>query len=230
LAFGEHMRKPGEDLQARTGVPTTVLPNIAGLDAVDRLMVTLSELSGKPVPARYRRQRSQLVDAMLDAHFHFGGKKVVMAAEPDLLVAVSNLFADLGVEIPMAVSTVSAPSLARVPCNKVVIGDLEDLELGAAECGADLLVTHAHGRQASERTGIPLYRVGFPMFDRLGAAHRTILGYRGSRDMVFEVGNLFIEHMPHHTHPATDHMNPNGACGCPSNLEASHGCTHSASC
>ncbi len=230
LAFGEHMRKPGEELQARTGVPTTVLPNIAGLDAVDRLMVILSELSGKPVPARYRRQRSQLVDAMLDAHFHFGGKKVVMAAEPDLLVAVSNLFADLGVEIPMAVSTVSAPSLARVPCNKVVIGDLEDLELGAVECGADLLVTHAHGRQASERTGIPLYRVGFPMFDRLGAAHRTILGYRGSRDMVFEVGNLFIEHMPHHTHPATDHMNPNGACGCPSNLEASHGCTHSASC
>jgi nitrogenase molybdenum-iron protein NifN len=230
LAFGEHMRKPGEDLAARTDVPLTVLTNIAGLDAVDRLMVTLSELSGKPVPARYRRQRSQLVDAMLDAHFHFGGKKVVIAAEPDLLVAVSNLFADLGAEIPLAVSTVSAPSLARVPCDKVVIGDLEDLELGAADCGADLLVTHAHGRQASERTGIPLYRVGFPMFDRLGAALRTTLGYRGSRDMVFEVGNLFIEHMPHAEHPATGHLEPNGACGCPTDREASHGCTHSASC
>lgn len=230
LAFGEHMRRPGEELAARTGVPLTVLTNIAGLDAVDRLMVTLSELSGKPVPARYRRQRSQLVDAMLDAHFHFGGKKMVIAAEPDLLVAVSNLFADLGAEIPLAVSTVSAPSLGRVPCDKVVIGDLEDLELGAAGCGADLLVTHAHGRQASARTGIPLFRVGFPMFDRLGAAHRTMLGYRGSRDMVFEVGNLFIEHMPHAEHPATGHLEPNGACGCPTEREASHGCAHSASC
>ena len=44
------------------------------------------ELSGRPVPAKYRRQRSQLVDAMLDGHFYFGGKSVAIGAEPDLLL------------------------------------------------------------------------------------------------------------------------------------------------
>lgn len=238
LAFGEHMRKPGEDLEKRTGVPVTVLTNCAGLDAVDRLMVCLSELSGRPVPNRYRRQRSQLVDAMLDGHFHFGGKKVAIAAEPDLLVAVSSLFADLGAEISVAISTVSSPALKRVPCDAVVVGDLEDLETAAVEAGVDLLVTHAHGRQASERTGIPLYRIGFPMFDRLGAAHRVLLGYRGSRDVVFEVGNLFIDHMPHHHAPSDHpgyiteqtHTTSGASCGCPTTEEASHGCSHTPSC
>ncbi|GAB3448474.1 nitrogenase iron-molybdenum cofactor biosynthesis protein NifN [Insolitispirillum peregrinum] len=236
LAFGEHMRKPAEDLEAKTGVPSRLVLNATGIEGCDRLMVMLSEISGRPIPPRFRRQRSQLVDAMLDAHFHFGGKTVVMAAEPDLLLAYSTLFNDLGAVIPLAVSTVSTPSLQRVPAATVQIGDLEDLELGAKEHHADLLVTHSHGRQASARTGIPLYRVGFPQFDRLGSAHRATLGYRASRDIVFEVGNLFIEAMPNHLlrHGHDDHgdhsVHHEGACGCPGTLEASHGCSHSASC
>ena len=47
----------------------------------------------------------------------------------------------------------------------MVLGDLEDLELGAKDC--DLLVTHAHGRQAAERLGKPLLRIGFPVFNAL---------------------------------------------------------------
>jgi nitrogenase molybdenum-iron protein NifN len=58
--------------------------------------------------------------------------------------------------------------------------------------GADLLVTHSHGRQASERLGIPLFRAGLPVFDRLGAGHQLSVGYRGTRNLIFEVGNLFI--------------------------------------
>jgi nitrogenase molybdenum-iron protein NifN len=29
-------------------------------------------------------------------------------------------------------------------------------------------MTHAHGRQAAERLGIPLFRLGIPQFDRIG--------------------------------------------------------------
>lgn len=42
--------------------------------------------------------------------------------------------------------------------------------------------------------GLPLFRVGFPMFDRLGAVYQRTVGYKGSRDLIFAVGNLLMEH------------------------------------
>jgi len=71
-----------------------------------------------------------------------------------------------------------------------VIGDLEDLEARAQGC--DMLLTHSHGRQAAERLRIPHHRLGMPTFDRLGVAHQVSIGYRGTRNMVFEIGNLFM--------------------------------------
>jgi len=143
-----------------------------------------------PVPRRYRRQRSQLIDAMLDGHFYFGGKKVAVAAEPDLLATMAHWLQEMGCEIQAAVTTTSSPLLEHIPTEEVVIGDLEDFELRAA--GADLIVTHSHGRQAAERLGIPFFRIGIPVFDRLGAGHQTTVGYRGTRDLIFSVGNLFL--------------------------------------
>jgi nitrogenase molybdenum-iron protein NifN len=150
----------------------------------------LAELSANEVPTKYKRQRSQLMDAMLDGHFYFGGKRVAMAAEPDLLFALSTWFAEMGAEIQCVVTTTPSPLLHRVPCAEVVIGDLEDLEQAAV--GADLLVTHSHGRQAAERLGIPLFRAGIPTFDRIGAAHQVSVGYRGTRELIFAVGNLLL--------------------------------------
>ena len=56
----------------------------------------LSEISGRPVPLKYRRQRGQLVDAMLDGHFHIGGRKLAIGAEPDLLYDVGSLLHEMG--------------------------------------------------------------------------------------------------------------------------------------
>jgi nitrogenase molybdenum-iron protein NifN len=87
----------------------------------------------------------------------------------------------------------------------VLLGDLEDLEKGAADC--DLLVTHSHGRQAAERLDKPLLRIGFPVFDRVGNAHRRMVGYRGTMDLIFEVANLMLAHLPHH-HPGDWPLTP----------------------
>jgi len=90
--------------------------------------------------------------------------------------------------------------LERIPADEVVIGDLEDLENRAADC--DMLITHTQGRQAAERLDLPFFRYGLPLFDRLGAAHKLSIGYRGTRGLIFEIGNLFIDHLPH-VHPDT---------------------------
>lgn len=192
IAIGEHMRGAARALANRTGVPFSVFDTLTGLKPVDRLMSLLAELSGRAVSARIRRCRNQLTDAMLDGHFHFAGKRVAIGAEPDQLYALSGLFAGLGAEVVAAVTTTGhSPVLERVCAESVKVGDLADLEDMAATAGADLLVTHSHGRQAAERLGLPLLRVGFPIFDRLGSQHKRTILYEGTRDLIFEIANIF---------------------------------------
>ena len=138
-------------------MPSTVLRSLTGLGPADEFVALLTDISGRPAPAGLRRQRSQLLDAMLDGHFQFGGRRVAIAADPDLLFAQAQFFAAMGADIVAAVaSTPNAPHLADIPAARVLVGDLMDLEDLARDAGAELLVTHSHGRQAAERLHIPL--------------------------------------------------------------------------
>jgi nitrogenase molybdenum-iron protein NifN len=197
IAVGEQMREGAEALQSRAGVPFELFDRLTGLAPNDELIGLLSRISGRPVPIKFRRQRGQLVDAMLDGHFHFGGKRIAIGAEPDLLFAISQWLTEMGAEVTAAVTTTHSPVLEKIMTEEVLIGDLEDLENRLSGC--DLMITHSHGRQASERSGVPLYRMGLPMFDRIGAAHELSVGYRGTRDLIFKLGNLFIDQVPEPT-------------------------------
>ena len=198
LAIGEQMRPAATTLQTRCEVPFTLYDRLTGLTATDAFLQHLAQLSGRPVPARWRRQRSQLVDAMLDGHFHSAHQRVALPAEPDLLWSVGSFLAEMGAELSVCVSTTPSPLLARLPTNEVVIGDLEDFEMAAKAADCTLLMTHSHGRQASERLGIPLFRLGIPTFDRIGNSHRCFIGYRGTRNLVYEVGNAFMAQIHRH--------------------------------
>lgn len=198
VAIGEQMRSCALEIEMRAGVRYEIFDRLTGLEPNDRFLRYLSQLAGRPIPLKFRRQRSQLVDAMLDGHFVFGGKKIAIGAEPDLLWATGCWLAEMGCELKALVTTTKSPLLEALPTDKVVIGDLEDLEQRAAGC--DLLITHSHGRQAADRLAIPFYRMGIPMFDRLGNAHRVSVGYSGTRGLIFEIGNMFIA-AGHENHP-----------------------------
>ncbi|GAA0580465.1 nitrogenase iron-molybdenum cofactor biosynthesis protein NifN [Rhizomicrobium electricum] len=190
LALGQQMEPAARLLETRCGVPVDVFSRLTGLLPWDNFIAALARISRRPVPQAIRRRRSQLIDAMLDGHFFFGEKKVAIAAEPDLLTGLSCFLNDMGATITTAVTTSQTPALAAVPSKTVTIGDLDDLETGAAGC--DLMIAHSHGARVAERLGIPFFRAGFPNFDRLGAAHQLSVGYSGTRDLIFELGNLFI--------------------------------------
>jgi nitrogenase molybdenum-iron protein NifN len=204
IAIGAQMRRAAEAMEKRAGVPFRVFERLCGLSPNDEFISFLSEISGRPVPLKYRRQRAQLVDAMLDGHFHIGGRKLAIGAEPDLLFDVSSALYEMGTQVVAAVTTTQSPVLERVAIDDVLIGDLEDLETLAKERGCDLLITHSHGRQAAERLKIPFYRMGIPMFDRLGAGHQMTVGYRGTRNLIFAISNLVIADHEEHHEPTPD--------------------------
>ena len=199
IAIGAQMRRAAEALETKAGVPFRLFERLCGLLPNDQFMVFLSEISGRPVPMKYRRQRGQLADAMLDAHFHLGGRKLAIGAEPDLLFDLSSMLHEIGAKVTVAITTTQSPVLERIETEEVLISDLEDLENLAKERGCNLLIAHSHGRQAAERLNIPFYRAGFPMFDRLGAGHQLLVGYRGTRDLIFDIANLIIaDHEENH--------------------------------
>jgi nitrogenase molybdenum-iron protein NifN len=211
IAIGAQMRRAAEAMEKKAGTPFKVFERLCGLIPNDEFIVFLSEISGRPVPEKYRRQRGQLADAMLDAHFHIGGRKLAIGAEPDLLFDLSSALHEMGAKVTVAVTTTQSPVLERVETEEVLIGDLEDLENLAKDRGCDLLITHSHGRQAAARLNIPFYRAGFPMFDRLGAGHQLSVGYRGTRDLIFDIANLVIADLEDNRQPTPDTWRIEGA-------------------
>ncbi|PAS96597.1 MAG: nitrogen fixation protein NifEN [Candidatus Dactylopiibacterium carminicum] len=200
LVIGESLRRAADALRQRTGVPDHHFPHLMGLDACDRFTETLAAITGLTVPARIERQRAQLQDAMVDSHFMTGFLRVALAGEADLLTGLSALLTQSGAQLVAAVAPVSAPSLRTLPCAEVLLGDLQDLERVARANGARFLISNAHADASAERLGLPLLRAGFPQYDRLGAAARVWVGYRGSRATLFDIANLVLEH--HHDIPA----------------------------
>ena len=191
LALGESMRTAATILQERFGTDYQVFDRLTGMGATDLIVQQLFQLSGFEVPEKYRYQRQQLQDAILDTHFYFGRKRVSLALEPDLLYSVAWWLSEMGVEVQAAVTTTRSPLLEKLPIAEVTIGDLEDLENLAA--GSDLIATNSNGKRTAKKLGIPLYRLGFPILDRLGNGHRSIVGYRGTMELLFELGNIWLE-------------------------------------
>jgi len=191
IAVGESMRGAAEILDKRFAIPYELFSELTGLDAVDNFLQALSDVSGISVPEKYRRQRRQLQDAMLDTHFFFGRKRVSLALEPDLLWSTVTFLQSMGAEIQSAVTTTRSPLLEKLHLEKVIIGDLEDFE-NVVE-GSDLLIGNSNIKTISQKLNIPLYRQGIPIYDRLGIGQYTKVGYRGTMQMLFEIGNIFLE-------------------------------------
>ena len=191
IAIGESMRGAAEILDKRFAIPYELFSEITGLDAVDNFLQALSDVSGVSVPEKYRRQRRQLQDAMLDTHFFFGRKRVSLALEPDLLWSTVTFLQSMGAEIHAAVTTTRSPLLEKLHLEKVIIGDFEDFE-NVVE-GSDLLIGNSHTATISKKLNIPLYRQGIPIYDRLGIGQYTKIGYRGTMQILFDIGNIFLE-------------------------------------
>ena len=191
IAIGESMRGAAEILDKRFAIPYELFSELTGLDAVDNFLQALSDVSGVSVPEKYRRQRRQLQDAMLDTHFFFGRKRVSLALEPDLLWSTVTFLQSMGAEIHAAVTTTRSPLLEKLHLEKVIIGDFEDFE-NVVE-GSDLLIGNSHTATISKKLNIPLYRQGIPIYDRLGIGQYTKIGYRGTMQILFDIGNIFLE-------------------------------------
>ena len=200
LVIGRSLFKAADLLEERTGVPTLRFDHLMGIDSCDAFTQALTNLSGHPVPEKIERQRAQLQDAMVDTHFMTGFARIALALDPDLLLAFGDFLTGVGAEIVTAVAPARAESLADVSCAAVQIGDLEDLERSAQLAQAQFVISNSHAAQSAARLNVPLLRAGFPQYDFVGGYARPWIGYRGTRQALFDLANLFLGQ--HHDIPA----------------------------
>ena len=59
--------------------------------------------------------------------------------------------------------------------------------------GADILIGNSYGASIAKEENIPLFRVGFPIFDRLGAQRISTLGYNGGINFVDRLTNTLLD-------------------------------------
>ena len=188
LALGMSMEPAARLLKQKFGIEYQMSDSSAGLAASDSLLDMFARISGKPCPPRYERQRKVLVDAMRDAHFYFGGKKVCIALEPDLAVQTSRWLDEMGASVELAVIPTLSDAADRIRARKVQIGDLFSI---TGEF--DVLIANSHAESAAKRLGVPLYEMGFPVYKTFGYTSKVTIGYRGALAMVNEMTNLLMQ-------------------------------------
>ncbi|WP_455204379.1 nitrogenase iron-molybdenum cofactor biosynthesis protein NifN [Kaarinaea lacus] len=201
VVIGPSMNKAADILKEKTGVVDYRFDHLMGLEAVDKFVLALTQISNNPVPEKLTRQRAQLQDAMLDTHFMIGMAKVAIAADPDLLNAFSELLKSMGGETVAAVAPSRANILTAIAADKVKIGDLEDMEKIAGENQAELVIGNSHAAESAKRLGLPLLRVGFPQYDLVGGYQRAWVGYKCTQQTLFDLANLMLTHNQHEVEP-----------------------------
>lgn len=201
LVIGHSLHDAADLLKQRTAVPDYRFDSLIGLEAVDGFIAALAEISGRPVPAKIERQRDQLQDAMVDTHFMLGFARFAIAADPDLLLSLAQLVTGMGGEVTAAVASSKSAVLEKLATAQVKLGDLEDLEQGIREHGGDLILCNSHAADTARRLNLPLYRAGFPQYDLIGGYQRLWVGYRGTRQTLFDLANLLLAHGHHEMTP-----------------------------
>lgn len=207
LEFG-HIRRYGDTasalLETRFGISAYPLPMPAGVKATDHLFDVLSQLSGKPVPDKHRKERERLLDSYVDGHKYVFGARAVIYGEEDLVAGMFSFLTEIGVVPVLCASGGTSGKLKETieslkpegfddEITVLQAADFGEIEAAALDMKADLFVGNSKGYSVSRQLGIPLVRVGFPIHDRVGGPRMHHIGYRGCQELFDRVTNAVLE-------------------------------------
>jgi len=79
------------------------------------------------------------------------------------------------------------------PVDILVGSDLRALETRLQEESVDIMIGHSDGRLFAKNLDIPLIRVGYPVYDRVGYHRVPIVGYNGGINLIDRITNTVFE-------------------------------------
>jgi nitrogenase molybdenum-iron protein NifN len=206
IQFGETCPdelSPGLWLQNEYGVPHVNLPLPIGLEATDRFLELLRKISGRDLPASLATERGWLLDGMADAHKYMAEGRPVIYGEPELVYAMTRVCTENGAGPAVIASGTRnsrlslclEPLLARLDEQPVLLEetDFATIEEEALRTGSNIAIGHSGGKFLTERHGIPVVRIGFPVHDRIGGQRILSAGYAGTLALLDRLTNTLLE-------------------------------------
>ncbi|PLX69501.1 MAG: nitrogenase molybdenum-iron protein subunit beta [Denitrovibrio sp.] len=176
-----------------------------GIAGTDDLMMAISELTGKPVPAQLEKERGQLVDAIADSYYWIHGKTFGINGDPDQSLGLTRFIMELGAE-PVHVLVTNGTKAWGKECEEL----LASSEFGAggkAYPGRDMwhyrsllftepvdyIIGNSYSKYLERDTGTPLVRIGFPLQDRHHLHRAATMGYKGGVQMLTWIVNEILD-------------------------------------
>lgn len=208
LGLGEWtIPEPCAALEKKCATPSTILPYPIGIQNTDRLLMTLTDLTGKPVPYAIEEERGQLIDLILDQHIWTSQKSCAIFGDPDFILGVTSLVLEMGM-LPKYVLTGTPghafPKMCQAlfeaygvedQCQAFEFDDLFDLHQFIKNDPVDLLIGTNYGKQIARAEGIPFVRAGWPVLDRYGHYLWPNIGYRGAMRFVERISGAIMDHV-----------------------------------
>jgi nitrogenase molybdenum-iron protein beta chain len=181
------------------------MPMPMGIAKTDAFLMKLAELFDHPVPAALKAERGRAVDAMTDAHQYIHGKKFALYGDPDQLLGYVSFLLEMGAipyhilcskgtkklerEIKVLLDASPYGKLGKTYMNR----DLWHLRSLIMTDPVDAIIGDSHGKFCARDAKIPLFRFGFPIFDRVNKHRYPIVGYQGVVNMLTDICNKFLD-------------------------------------
>lgn len=204
LKTGEFIRQKWEQEFISGPIPI-------GIENTDRFLEQISNLTGRDIPEEIEAERGRAVDAMVDSHPYVYGKKFALVGDPDLLLGLIKFLLEMGGE-PVHIVCTNGDRSFEEEANtllsssyhgrnaKVYVGkDMWHLRSLLFTEPVDLIIGNSYAKFLWKDTGIPLVRIGFPIFDRHHLYRYPIVGYQGVINLVNWIVNTVLDEMDRRT-------------------------------
>ena len=204
LALGRTASLPAAKLlDTKCKVPFEVVNLPIGLRATDTFVDALRKIAGVSVPESLMKERGQVVDVLTDMHQYFYGKKAALVGDPDHLISLAQFLTDMDMEVLYAVTgTPAGPKfeqyMRQSTGDKTVIthglgADMFYFHQLIKNGKPDLIFGNTYAKYIARDEDIPLIRVGFPIYDRVGHQYFPITGYRGALRLLEKILNALLD-------------------------------------
>lgn len=188
-------------LNEKFGVPFYRCPYPIGIEATDNFINLLSKITGLEIPETFVKERGRYIDAMIDSHKHNSEGRAVIYGEPDIVYSMTKLCSENGIKPVFACTGTQSEEMIEAlngiesndDLNIIDDVDFHTIQQRARELEANLLIGNSDGKIITEKEGIPLVRVGFPIHDRVGGQRQIITGFNGSLMLLDRLTNTLLE-------------------------------------
>ena len=190
-------------LDTKCKVPCDILDLPISLKATDVFVDALRTAAGVPVPESLMNERGQYLDVMIDMNQYTAGKKVSLVGDPDMLVGMAAFCVENDMKVIHVVSgTAPGPKFERrikEICGEDVIvksgaqADMFYFHQLIKNEKPDLVLGNTYCKYICRDEDIPLIRMGFPIYDRVGHSYFPVVGYRGGLRLLEKVLDVFMD-------------------------------------